>query len=63
MTDWKFNIGDRVSFKFGSQPKGEVIGRAEYENGRTSYLVRTANGHGEQVEDWHDSAALNKGLA
>ena len=59
MTNWKFNIGDKVEFRFGKRFKGEVIGRAEYEGGRTSYLVRTENGHGEQVEQWHDVSALN----
>lgn len=57
MSEFRFNIGDRVTIS-ASGESGLVVGRAEYESGVVSFLVRYKAGDGRAVEVWWNDSAL-----
>ena len=58
MSQWKFNLGDRVRIAVGTET-GRVIGRAEYEYAEPSYLIRYVAGDGGARESWWTDSALS----
>ncbi len=58
MENFKFNLGDKVAIDI-SDEAGEVIGRAEYLNAESSFLVRYKCGDGRGIESWWTASALS----
>ena len=56
---WEYPLGARVSL-LTSDEQGEIIGRAEYKEGPSMYLVLYKSGAGRQVEEWWSASKLKK---
>lgn len=58
MSNFDFDLGDSV-FILASSEKGEVIGRAEYNNGApNNYFLRYKSADGRAVEAWWEENAI-----
>ena len=53
----KFELGAGVGL-LATEEKGSVIGRAEFQNGENSYLVRYKAADGRAVDSWWGESAL-----
>lgn len=58
MNTFAFELGGRVSLSLSGE-RGDVIGRAEYQNFPPCYQVSYVAADGRQCEGWFDSTALN----
>ena len=57
MNGFKFNLG-AISTIEASGESGTIIGRAEYQTGENSYLIRYKSADGHAVEAWWSESAL-----
>lgn len=53
----KFELGRTVRLIYTDE-EGRIIGRAEYEESESSYLVRYRAADGRQTEAWWNESAL-----
>ncbi len=57
MSKFLFEIGQKVAIETSGE-SGTVTGRAEYQNGENSYLIRYTSAQGIATECWWSESAL-----
>lgn len=55
--EFKYDIGWKVRLRL-SDEEGDVVGRAQYQHGENSYLVRYRAADGCQRQSWFEESAI-----